>query len=528
MPLDLNNFQDPNLSEEFLLHLLDRQAPETHRRHALLWDYYRNPSRPASGPAADALNTNSRPYFQAQEAGLPARITGISRLGSAQKLTDLQRKEVVVENDIAWRINTMVDFLFGRPVRLRPLAADPQAAAAVQAVADALLEANGGLELLQEMALLGSIHGFVDVAFRFPAGDTSCDQPPQVTSQPSPAAGDADGHAPAHRPGRRQAATARAVAFARSIRLEVIEPARVLPILHEDDYRTVRYWVQRYVKHPPRLDTCRRRWWKPGGETAPAQVEVVEICGPHWWQRYENRRLAAEGANLLGRPAVVHVPNLPVPGCYSGAGDVEPLIPLQDELNTRLSDRANRVTYQSFRMYLGKCIDDFVERPVGPGQMWATDNPDASIEEFGADAGSPSENVHIEQVRSALDKVSGVTPVAAGLLRGNVGHLTSATALRVVLSGLLARTAKKRLAYGRGLRNIVATALELMDRAGVLHTRPEDRRVEVHWPDMLPTDEGEQLRNARVKAALGVPAERLLAELGYENIHTKENHTDVE
>ncbi len=42
---------------------------------------------------------------------------------------------------------------------------------------------------------------------------------------------------------------------------------------------------------------------------------------------------------------------MPLPLSYEGLSDVEPLIPLQDELNTRLSDRANRVTYQAFNMF---------------------------------------------------------------------------------------------------------------------------------------------------------------------------------
>ena len=166
-------------------------------------------------------------------------------------------------------------------------------------------------------------------------------------------------------------------------------------------------------------------------------------------------------------------------------------------------------------MYLGKGIDDFLERPVGPGQMWATQNLQASIEEFGSDSGSPSEDAHIEQVRAAMDKVSAVTPLSAGLIGGNVGNLTSATALKVVLSGLLARTARKRLTYGAGLQQIVELVLAWLDSSGLLRTGKEDRRVEIHWPAILPVDEGEQLRNAQIKAQLGVPSDRVLSELGY-------------
>jgi len=297
-----------------------------------------------------------------------------------------------------------------------------------------------------------------------------------------------------------------------------VEAWRVLPILAEDDYRTTRYWVQKFHKHPARMSAAQRGWLRAAWTSRasdPAVVEVIEIISPTWWQRYEDRKLIAEGPNHLGRLPVVHVQNLALPASYGGLSDVEPLMPLQDELNTRLSDRAHRVTYQSFKMYLGKGIDDFLERPVGPGQMWATQNLDAGIEEFGSDTGSPSEDAHIEQCRQALDKVSGVTPLAAGLIRGNVGNLTSATALKVLLSGLLAKTARKRLTYSTGLKQIAALALEWLDLTGALRTRPEDRRVEIHWPDPLPIDEAEQLRNAQIKAQLGVPAERVLAEIGY-------------
>ena len=85
----------------------------------------------------------------------------------------------------------------------------------------------------------------------------------------------------------------------------------------------------------------------------------------------------------------------------------------------------------------------------------------------------------------------------------------------MLLSGLLAKTAKKRLTYGAGIQRIVELALDWLNLIGMLPTLPEDRRVEVHWPNSLPIDEGEQLRNAQVKAQLGVPTDRILAELGY-------------
>lgn len=519
MAFDFRNFQDANLDTDYVIFLIEQQSVDNEKFHNRLWNYFRNPLITMSPIAAGAMNENSRPYTLAQEVGLPARITGLQRNGAGSEyMTDLQRKEVVIENDIGWRVQTMVDFLFGKGVTFRSQAQDPELAGTIEGILTALLEANGGFALLQEMALFGAIFGFVDVALRIPADwpAIAIKRLPQAQSSQLASQG-VSKEAP--RPGTSKIDRTRAISLASKLRLETIEAGRILPILAEDDYRQTRYWIQRFFKHPARMAIQKRPWLRLGKVYKNAQpefVEVVEIISSTFWQRYEDRQLVAQGENSLGQIPVVHMQNVSSPGTYAGLSDVEPLIPLQDELNTRLSDRAHRVTYQSFKMYLGKGIDDFLERPVGPGQMWATQNLQASIEEFGSDVGSPSEDTHIEQVRQAMDKASGVSPLAAGLLQNKLGNLSSATALKVVLSGLLARTARKRLTYGVGIQKIVALVLDWMDRSGVLRTTPADRRVEIHWPSPLPSDEAEQLRNARIKQELGVPADRILAELGYD------------
>jgi hypothetical protein len=145
-------------------------------------------------------------------------------------------------------------------------------------------------------------------------------------------------------------------------------------------------------------------------------VIVTEILSPTAWQRYEDQQLVSEGKLPLGFLPVVHIQNIAQPFYYEGMSDVESLIPLQDELNTRLSDRASRITFQSFKMYLGKGIEGFENKPVSPGRMWCTDNPDATVEQFGGDSAMPSEDSHIAEIRESLDKASGVTPCLASTL----------------------------------------------------------------------------------------------------------------
>jgi len=147
--------------------------------------------------------------------------------------------------------------------------------------------------------------------------------------------------------------------------------------------------------------------------------------------------------------------------------------------------------------------------------MWMTDNEKASVQEFGGDESSPSEESHISDVRDAMDKISGVTPVAAGTIKNRIGRLTSAAALRITLLALLARTDKKRTSYGTGIGRICELALMWLDRAGEFHTTPDERRVELHWPSPLPENELETLQGAQAKLRVGVPREIVLKELGY-------------
>jgi len=242
---------------------------------------------------------------------------------------------------------------------------------------------------------------------------------------------------------------------------------------------------------------------------------VTEIVSEKAWQRYEDGELVGEGENLWGFVPVVHIQNLAQPFYYEGISDVEPLIPLQDELNTRLSDRANRITMQSFKMYLGKGIEGFEDKPVSPGRMWCTDNPDAAIEEFGGDEGSASEDRHIDQIREAMDKTSSVTPIVAGVIGGKIGNLTSAVALKLMLMGMLSKTERKRFTYGEGLKKICSMVLEILDRAGIYKTSPAERTMDVIFPSALPENMMEKLQEAQIKKELGVPGEQILRELGY-------------
>lgn len=517
--------------------LLNRESLRFRR----LWAYYRNPLLPMVNCSDD--ETSNRPYRQAMEWGLPSRITGMRStddLHCGTRIDQIQRKEVVIENDIAWRIDTQVDYLFGKRIVLNSAAPDPQRREVIGELLRQILAIAGGITFLQQIALIGAVHGFVDLLVKLHPDDApetihcshhTHELGSQSSGETPPATRDDD-------PAR--FAPQDLAALARRICIEIVEPSRALPLLRCDDWKTLDAYAQVWKQDSPSNAPAEQRdprathihgWFETirsilspnlktvrhalGDTTSIPDHIHTELLTKDTWQRYQGGRLVSQGQNALGEIPLVHIQNSPLPHEYSGQSDVEPLIPIQDEINTRLSDRGYRITMQSFKMYLGIGIDNFIESPVSPGRMWMTDNEKAKVLEFGGDGKTFSEDNQIAEMREAMDKISGVTPIAAGVTRRRIGHLTSAAALKVTMLALLAKTERKRTMYGNGIARMCELALAWLDKANLFHTTPEERRIEINWPSPLPVNEIERLHEARLKRRVGVARDLVLKELGY-------------
>ncbi|MBS0190637.1 MAG: phage portal protein [Phycisphaerales bacterium] len=474
-------FSDVGLDEAFFTLALREHQTRQLPRLEKLWTYYRNALEPV--PAAERKARSW--YSQPQEIGLPGRTPEDDRLRN--------RAEAVIENDIAWRIHAMIDFLFARPIRFVSTARTAEARSAIESALDALWESSGGIALFTDTALLGHVFGHVDLLVRLTGTDfrrAARKASPHSTMQ------DILRNAP-------------------PVRVEVIDPRRGIPLTNPSDYRRLLGYIVHFEREENRAE-------RPSllsallAQPRRARNSHTEIISADFHHIYENQRLAesAETPWTRGKLPVVHIQNVSQPFHYSGIGEVEPLIPLQDELNTRQSDRAHRLAMQSFKMYLVKGIagDSLT---VGPGIMISSDDPHASVQEFGGDSAAPSEEAHFESVRNAMDKISGVPPLATGVVQGKVGNLSSAMALKVTLMGLLSRTARKQVTYGRGLAEASRLLLAALDHLDILKTDEIDRGVRIEWPDPLPTDDREQVQTAETKLRIGVDKQRVLQELGY-------------
>lgn len=512
MGFDFRVFGEGSLDESFVEWLVDDQWIEIGKQLGRLWEYYQN-NMYDIGQSGIAIGTeSSRNYLQGQEYGLPSRITGVSYspsggISSGQSIGDISRKEVVIENDITWRVNAMVDFLFGKGVSFISNAPDESKRKEIETIIKCVFAANGGVGFFQDMAVLGSVYGFVDCVVR-PSEEVlhkmqreSVGTNSNLISTSSSSSIDS------------------ILNLASTIGLDLIEAPRALPVLDEDNYRKINFYIQHFYQQKNSVESENSFLSRIlGGSKSGAgrtRCNVTEIIGYDTWQRYENGDLVAEGINPLGVIPVVHIQNVAQPYYYEGLSDVEQLVGLQDELNTRLSDRASRITFQAFKMYLAKGIEGGADKTISPGRMWYTDNLDASVEQFGGDSATPSEDMHIMEIREAMDKVSGVTPVVAGVLKNKVGNLTSGVALKMTFMGMLAKTTRKQYTYGQGLKQIVRLVLDTLDKCGVYSTSVEEREVDVIFPNPLPEDSMDKLKEAQIKKELGVSSEVILSELGY-------------
>jgi len=152
MGFDLRIFKDSQLEADYIEWLVDERSIDIQAHFAKLWEYYTNRMIEASGAGASGrkVNESGRCYLQAQEYGLPARITGLAHSANAgifgaRAVKDVQRKEVVIENDIAWRINAAVDFLFGKPISFVSKSPDSQKRAEIESILKAVFAANGAI-----------------------------------------------------------------------------------------------------------------------------------------------------------------------------------------------------------------------------------------------------------------------------------------------------------------------------------------------------------------------------------------------
>ena len=270
----------------------------------------------------------------------------------------------------------MVDFLFGKGITWISKAPDADRRRIIQTVINAVFEANGGAGFFQDLAVLGAVYGFADCIVR--PGErlnTRLQQPsPGRSVQKEDAA----------------ASHASILSAASAIALDLVEAPRALPILEEQDYRMIRYYIQHFYQ-------ARNEAGPPIPQPPASAAAVTEISADRL-ARYEDGRRIAQGLNPLGYVPVVHIRTSP-----SRISTKASAMPNSSSASRRTERppvrRASRITMQALNVS-GQGHRGHGGQARLARRMWCTDNQQASIEEFGGDRSCPSENLHITEIET--------------------------------------------------------------------------------------------------------------------------------
>ncbi len=194
--------------------------------------------------------------------------------------------------------------------------------------------------------------------------------------------------------------------------------------------------------------------------------------------------------------------NLPEPNSYWGKADLRlDLIHLNDVLNFQLSN-INRILYVHANPLLIGFGTHAREWDVSPTNSLNFPNAAARVEMFQLTAdGLEQARAFVDDIRLNMDELSHVPSLALGH-NAKLPGVPSGVALKVACRPLVAQTLQKR-----NLRASLYTKLcqHMLELGGF----GADRKIVIHWSEMLPTDELTEAQSALIWHGLGVSEDTL-------------------
>jgi hypothetical protein len=286
-------------------------------------------------------------------------------------------------------------------------------------------------------------------------------------------------------------------AVAQRVRLVNLDPLQVFPTWAGDDPTQLRSVVligrldaaeamERYDIEVPGFGLRVASPHTSQFATRSSHLEMVEVWTASSFRLIVGGQTVHEGPNPYGFIPFVHVANLQPPNSPWGVSDLVDLIPLNRELNERMSDQADVIRYHADPPVVFRGVEEHSDLPVGPGTVWDLPrDADVSLLEWRGSA--PAFQEHVERVLRALYEVT-ETPRTSF---GDSGRLLSGVALETELQPLIQRTFRKRVGWRAGLRRLNRMLLQMAERLD-----PElgpgafaPYRTQVVWPPMLPRDD---------------------------------------
>jgi len=264
--------------------------------------------------------------------------------------------------------------------------------------------------------------------------------------------------------------------------------------------------------------------------------ETTTVLYKEYWTKdkvtiYQDGKLIDEYENPYGFIPFVQIKNFPVAGRTRGKSDVDDIIPLNVELNTKKSDVSEVIDYHSAPITLvyGAKIGNLEK---GANKVWGGLPKDAKVENLALQGDLIASTSYINDIKTSMCEIAGVPETVLGGAAAISN--TSGVALQYMNLPLIERTRIKRECSQNGLQRVNKMILFIALREGLIE-KPENISMKdflantVEIPDTLPKDELIELQKIQQEMMLALECRHgALERLGKDNIPKKIAEIDKE
>jgi hypothetical protein len=214
----------------------------------------------------------------------------------------------------------------------------------------------------------------------------------------------------------------------------------------------------------------------------------------HARQVWIDNKLISEEPNPIGFEGYpgeipfVHIPNVRSGGEFYGNSDIASVKELQDELNRKMADLGDIISYSAHPIVLiKKYFGKVAQLPVGPDAMWDMGR-DGEAEYLGG--GTPPVDIN-KYIATLLETFQDLSYMPAAAFGRSENTQSTALAMAMEMMPVTQRVNIKRLHWKTGLTRYAHMAAIMAERKGVLpFSRKEFLRyyVDPNFASVLPKD----------------------------------------
>lgn len=309
------------------------------------------------------------------------------------------------------------------------------------------------------------------------------------------------------------------------IRLSVLPTQFVFPRFNNHDKNKLESLL---IMYPIRTE-------KETGLLFKRTVDTTVVYKEFWTSKeiivYEGKEEVDRMENPYGFIPFVQIKNFPIAGRTRGQGDLDDIIPLNVELNTKKSDISEVIDYHSAPITLvyGARIGNLEK---GANKVWGGLPKDAKVENLGLQGDLVASSNYTSDVKTAMCEIAGIPETVLG--GASAISNTSGVALQYINLPLIERTRVKRHCTQNGLQRVNKMILFLGLYHGLIE-KPDNISMkdflwnEVDLPDTLPKDELIELNKIQQEMTLGLECRHgAMERLGKDNIQKKIAEIDKE